>query len=149
MAVRSASGSRISSLALCPGIASDRTQTIRASVADVKFTLLLAIGLVVMVIFLFLRKLWATVIPAIALPISLIGTFGVMHLLNYSIDNLSLMALVIAVGFVVDDAVVMIENVTRHIEKGLPPLQAAHLRSIFEPRQREPLLVPSARIPER
>jgi hydrophobe/amphiphile efflux-1 (HAE1) family protein len=106
-------------------IASDRTQTIRASVADVKFTLLLAIGLVVMVIFLFLRKLWATVIPAIALPISLIGTFGVMHLLNYSIDNLSLMALVIAVGFVVDDAVVMIENVTRHIEKGLPPLQAA------------------------
>lgn len=106
-------------------IASDRTQTIRASVADVKFTLLLAISLVVMVIFLFLRKLWATVIPAIALPISLIGTFGVMHLLNYSIDNLSLMALVVAVGFVVDDAVVMIENITRHIEKGLPPLQAA------------------------
>jgi hydrophobe/amphiphile efflux-1 (HAE1) family protein len=106
-------------------IASDRTQTIRASVTDVQFTLLLAIGLVVMVIFLFLRKLWATVIPAIALPVSLIGTFGVMHLFNYSLDNLSLMALVIAVGFVVDDAIVMIENITRHIEKGLPPLQAA------------------------
>jgi multidrug efflux pump subunit AcrB len=80
---------------------------------------------VVLVIFLFLRKLWATVIPAIALPISLIGTFGVMHLFNYTLDNLSLMALVIAVGFVVDDAIVMIENVTRHIEKGVPPLQAA------------------------
>jgi multidrug efflux pump subunit AcrB len=106
-------------------IASDRTQTIRASVADVQFTLLLTIALVVMVIFLFLRKLWATVIPAMALPISLIGTFGVMHLFKYSLDNLSLMALIIAVGFVVDDAIVMVENVTRHIEKGLPPLQAA------------------------
>src|SRR6202040_2435563 len=106
-------------------IASDRTQTIRASVADVQFTLLLSIALVVMVIFLFLRKLWATVIPAMALPISLIGTFGVMHLFKYSLDNLSLMALIIAVGFVVDDAIVMVENVTRHIEKGLPPLQAA------------------------
>ena len=106
-------------------IVSDRTQTIRASVADVQFTLLLSIALVVMVIFVFLRKLWATVIPAMALPISLIGTFGVMHLFKYSLDNLSLMALIIAVGFVVDDAIVMVENVTRHIEKGLPPLQAA------------------------
>jgi hydrophobe/amphiphile efflux-1 (HAE1) family protein len=106
-------------------IVSDRTQTIRASVADVQFTLLLSIALVVMVIFLFLRKLWATVIPATALPISLIGTFGVMHLFHYSLDNLSLMALIIAVGFVVDDAIVMVENVTRHIEKGLRPLQAA------------------------
>ena len=106
-------------------IVSDRTQTIRASVADVQFTLLLSIALVVMVIFVFLRKLWATVIPAMALPISLIGTFGVMHLFHYSLDNLSLMALIIAVGFVVDDAIVMVENVTRHIEKGLPPLQAA------------------------
>jgi hydrophobe/amphiphile efflux-1 (HAE1) family protein len=106
-------------------IASDRTQTIRASVADVQFTLLLSIALVVTVIFLFLRKLWATVIPAMALPISLIGTFGVMHMFKYSLDNLSLMALIIAVGFVVDDAIVMVENVTRHIERGLPPLQAA------------------------
>jgi hydrophobe/amphiphile efflux-1 (HAE1) family protein len=106
-------------------IVSDRTQTIRASVADVQFTLLLSIALVVLVIFLFLRKLWATVIPAMALPISLIGTFGVMHLFKYSLDNLSLMALIIAVGFVVDDAIVMVENVTRHIEKGLPPMQAA------------------------
>jgi hydrophobe/amphiphile efflux-1 (HAE1) family protein len=106
-------------------IASDRTQTIRASVADVQFTLLLTIGLVVMVIFLFLRKLWATVIPGVAVPISLIGTFGVMHLFKYSLDNLSLMALSIAVGFVVDDAIVMIENITRHIEEGVPPLEAA------------------------
>src|SRR3984893_2011215 len=105
--------------ALKVAIASDRTQTIRASLADVQFTLLLSIALVVMVIFLFLRKLWATVIPAMALPISLIGTFVVMHLFKYSLDNLSLMALIIAVGFVVDDAIVMVENVTRHIEKGL------------------------------
>jgi hydrophobe/amphiphile efflux-1 (HAE1) family protein len=106
-------------------IASDRTQTIRASVADVQFTLLLTIILVVMVIFLFLRKLWATLIPGVAVPISLIGSFAVMHLFKYSLDNLSLMALSIAVGFVVDDAIVMIENITRHIEAGLPPLQAA------------------------
>ena len=106
-------------------IVSDRTQTIRASVADVQFTLLLSIALVVMVIFVFLRKLWATLIPAMALPISLIGTFGVMHLFHYGLDNLSLMALIIAVGFVDDDAIVMVENVARHIEKGLPPLQAA------------------------
>lgn len=106
-------------------IASDRTQTIRASVADVQFTLLLTIVLVVGVIFLFLRNFWATVIPAISVPISLIGTFGVMYLLNYSLDNLSLMGLSIAVGFVVDDAIVMIENISRHIEEGLSPLQAA------------------------
>lgn len=106
-------------------IASDRTQTIRASVADVQFTLLLTIALVVGVIFLFLRNFWATVIPAISVPISLIGTFGVMYLLNYSLDNLSLMGLSIGVHFVVDDAIVMIENISRHIEEGLSPLQAA------------------------
>jgi hydrophobe/amphiphile efflux-1 (HAE1) family protein len=106
-------------------IASDRTQTIRASVADVQFTLLLTIALVVGVIFLFLRNFWATIIPAVSVPISLIGTFGVMYLLNYSLDNLSLMGLSIAVGFVVDDAIVMIENISRHIEEGLSPLQAA------------------------
>ncbi|TYL97759.1 MMPL family transporter [Bradyrhizobium rifense] len=106
-------------------IASDRTQTIRASVADVQFTLLLTIALVVGVIFLFLRNFWATIIPAISVPISLIGTFGVMYLLNYSLDNLSLMGLSIAVGFVVDDAIVMIENISRHIEEGLSPLEAA------------------------
>jgi HAE1 family hydrophobic/amphiphilic exporter-1 len=106
-------------------IVSDRTQTIRASVADVQHTLLLTIALVVGVIFLFLRKLWATVIPAIAVPMSLVGTFMVMYLLGYSLDNLSLMALTIAVGFVVDDAIVMIENIVRHIEAGKSPMQAA------------------------
>ncbi len=106
-------------------IVSDRTQTIRASVADVKFTLLLTIALVVGVIFLFLRKLWATLIPAISVPMSLIGTFAVMYVLGYSLDNLSLMALTIAVGFVVDDAIVMIENIVRHIEGGASPMQAA------------------------
>ena len=106
-------------------IASDRTQTIRASVADVQFTLVLTIALVVGVIFLFLRNVRATLIPAISVPISLIGTFGVMYLLNYSLDNLSLMGLSIAVGFVVDDAIVMIENISRHIEEGLPPFEAA------------------------
>jgi hydrophobe/amphiphile efflux-1 (HAE1) family protein len=106
-------------------IASDRTQTIRASVTDVERTLLLTIALVVGVIFLFLRKLWATVIPAIAVPMSLIGTFMVMYVLGFSLDNLSLMALTIAVGFVVDDAIVMIENIVRHIEKGATPMQAA------------------------
>jgi hydrophobe/amphiphile efflux-1 (HAE1) family protein len=106
-------------------IVSDRTQTIRASVADVKFTLLLTIALVVSVIFIFLRNLWATVIPAVAVPLSLIGTFAVMYVLGYSLDNLSLMALTIAVGFVVDDAVVMIENIARHIEDGATPMEAA------------------------
>jgi len=106
-------------------IVSDRTQTIRASVADVQHTLLLTIALVVGVIFLFLRKFWATVIPAISVPMSLIGTFAVMYVLGYSLDNLSLMALTIAVGFVVDDAIVMIENIVRHIEDGKTPMQAA------------------------
>ena len=106
-------------------IVSDRTQTIRASVADVQNTLLLTIALVVGVIFLFLRKLWATVIPAISVPMSLIGTFAVMYVLGYSLDNLSLMALTIAVGFVVDDAIVMIENIVRHIEEGKTPMEAA------------------------
>jgi len=106
-------------------IVSDRTQTIRASVADVQFTLLLTIALVVGVIALFLRKLWATVIPAVSVPISLVGTFAAMLVLGYSLDNLSLMALTIAVGFVVDDAIVMVENIVRHIEDGATPMQAA------------------------
>jgi multidrug efflux pump len=106
-------------------IISDRTQTIRASVADVQFTLMLTVGLVVMVIFLFLRNFWATVIPAVTVPLSLVGTFAVLYELNYSLDNLSLMALSIAVGFVVDDAVVVIENIVRHLEKGVSPMEAA------------------------
>ncbi|MGY3603063.1 MULTISPECIES: efflux RND transporter permease subunit [unclassified Bradyrhizobium] len=106
-------------------IAADRTTTIRAAVADVQFTLMLTVALVVMVIFLFLRNLWATVIPAVTVPLSLIGTFAVLYVLGYSLDNLSLMALSIAVGFVVDDAVVVIENIVRHLEKGLTPMQAA------------------------
>ncbi|OJZ16938.1 MAG: multidrug transporter subunit MdtC [Thiobacillus sp. 63-78] len=104
---------------------SDRTVTIRASVADVEFSLLLAVALVVMVIYLFLRKVPATIIPSLAVPISLVGTFGVMYLAGFSINNLTLMALTIATGFVVDDAIVVIENVTRHIEEGEPPLDAA------------------------
>ena len=104
----------------------DRTETIRASVEDVEFTLALAIGLVVFVIYLFLRSARATLIPAIALPLSLIGTFGVMALCGYSLDNLSLMALTVATGFVVDDAIVMIENVVRYIEEGYSPLEAAY-----------------------
>ncbi len=104
---------------------SDRTTTIRASVADVQNTLLLTIALVVGVIFLFLHKLWATVIPGVSVPMSLIGTFAVMYVLGFSLDNLSLMALTIAVGFVVDDAIVMIENIVRHIEEGKTPMEAA------------------------
>ena len=106
-------------------VISDRTQTIRASVADVQFTLVLTVGLVVMVIFIFLRNFWATVIPAITVPLSLIGTFAVLYELGYSLDNLSLMALSIAIGFVVDDAVVVIENIVRHLEEGLSPMEAA------------------------
>jgi hydrophobe/amphiphile efflux-1 (HAE1) family protein len=106
-------------------ILSDRTQTIRASVADVQFTLILTIGLVVMVIFIFLRNLWATIIPSVTVPLALVGTFALMYVLGYSLDNLSLMALTIAVGFVVDDAIVMLENIHRHIEDGLAPLEAA------------------------
>lgn len=106
-------------------VVTDRTQTIRASVNDVEFTLVLTIGLVVMVIFLFLRNLKATIIPSVTVPLSLIGTFAVMYLMGYSLDNLSLMALTIATGFVVDDAIVMVENIVRYIEQGDTPLQAA------------------------
>jgi multidrug efflux pump len=115
--------------ALPPGIkleiSADRTQTIRASVNDVQRTLLLAMVLVVAVIYLFLRNARATFIPAVALPLSLIGTFGIMNALDYGLDNLSLMALTVASGFVVDDAIVMIENVVRYIEQGVAPLEAA------------------------
>src|ERR1700758_1879123 len=106
-------------------ILTDRTTTIRASVQDVEFELMLAIGLVVMVVFLFLRNLSATVIPSVAVPLSLIGTFGVMYLLGYSLNNLTLMALTISTGFVVDDAIVMIENIDRYLEMGDSPLDAA------------------------
>ncbi|HWG60062.1 MAG TPA: multidrug efflux RND transporter permease subunit [Candidatus Acidoferrales bacterium] len=106
-------------------VAEDRTTTIRASVDDIQITLLITVFLVIMVIFIFLRSVWATVIPAVAVPVSLIGTFGVMYLFGYSVDNLSLMALAIVTGFVVDDAIVVIENVTRYLEAGLSPLQAA------------------------
>ena len=106
-------------------ILTDRTNTIRASVADVQFELMLTVGLVVMVIFLFLRNVSATIIPSIAVPLSLVGTFGVMYMLGYSLNNLTLMALTISTGFVVDDAIVMIENITRYIEEGDTPLQAA------------------------
>jgi multidrug efflux pump len=103
----------------------NRTTTIRASVKEIEFTLLLTVSLVVMVIFLFLRNVWATIIPSIAVPLSIIGTFGVMYLLHYSLDNLSLMALAICTGFVVDDAIVVIENITRYLEEGDSPLRAA------------------------
>src|SRR5579862_3591361 len=103
----------------------DRTQTIRASIRDVEITLFIAVVLVVLVVFAFLRDVWSTFIPSVAVPLSLIGTFGVMYLLGYSIDNLSLMALTISTGFVVDDAIVVIENITRYLEQGLSPLAAA------------------------
>ncbi|WP_122687654.1 MdtB/MuxB family multidrug efflux RND transporter permease subunit [Pseudomonas viridiflava] len=106
-------------------VLTDRTQTIRASVTDVQHELLIAIVLVVLVTFLFLRRLSATIIPSIAVPLSLVGTFGVMYLAGFSINNLTLMALTIATGFVVDDAIVMLENISRHIEEGETPLQAA------------------------
>jgi multidrug efflux pump len=106
-------------------ILTDRTNTIRASVADVQFEMMLTVALVVMVMFLFLRNLSATIIPSVAVPLSLVGTFGVMYLLGYSLDNLSLMALTISTGFVVDDAIVMIENISRYLEEGDPPLEAA------------------------
>jgi len=106
-------------------ILTDRTTTIRASVADVQFSLMLTIVLVVLVIFLFLRSVRATIIPSFAVPLSIVGTFGVMYLLGYSLNNLSLMALTISTGFVVDDAIVMIENISRYIEEGESPLQAA------------------------
>ncbi len=106
-------------------VVSDRTQTIRDSVADVQFEMLLAVALVVMVTFVFLRSLTATLIPSVVVPLSLVGTFGIMYLAGFSINNLTLMALTIATGFVVDDAIVMIENIARHIEEGETPLQAA------------------------
>jgi HAE1 family hydrophobic/amphiphilic exporter-1 len=107
------------------GVLSDRTQTIRASVHDVQFTLLLTIALVVAVIFVFLRSLWATIIPSVTVPLSLLGAFALMWAAGYTLDNLSLMALTISVGFVVDDAIVMLENITRYIEEGEEPLAAA------------------------
>jgi multidrug efflux pump len=108
-------------------IANDRTTTIRASLHDTEITLLIAVALVTLVVFLFLRNGRATLIPAIAVPVSIIGTFGAMYLLGYSLDNLSLMALTVATGFVVDDAIVVLENISRHIEDGMPRLQAALL----------------------
>ncbi len=106
-------------------VVSDRTETIRASVRDVEISLLISVLLVVLVVFLFLREVWATIIPSVAVPLSLLGTFGVMSLLGYSIDNLSLMALTISTGFVVDDAIVVIENITRYLEMGMKPFDAA------------------------
>src|SRR5690349_13073075 len=105
----------------------DRTTTIRASVRDIQYTLIISIILVVLVVFVFLRNLRATMIPSVAVPLSLIGTFGVMYLLDYSVDNLSLMALAISTGFVVDDAIVVIEDITRHLEMGIPPVRAAFM----------------------
>ncbi|PZD67648.1 efflux RND transporter permease subunit [Pantoea ananatis] len=106
-------------------ILSDRTQTIRASISDVQFELMLSIALVVMVTFLFLRNVAATLIPSVAVPLSLVGTFGVMYLAGFSLNNLSLMALTIATGFVIDDAIVVVENISRRLEAGEPPLEAA------------------------
>jgi hydrophobe/amphiphile efflux-1 (HAE1) family protein len=110
---------------LAVSVVSDRTQTIRASVNEVQFTLILTTGLVVLVVLLFLRSIRITLIPAVTVPLSLIATFGVMYVLGYSLNNLSLMALTIAVGFVIDDAIVMVENVARHVEAGLSPVDAA------------------------
>ncbi len=106
-------------------VAIDRTTTIRASVHDVEISLIISILLVIFVVFAFLRNVWATIIPSVAVPLSLIGTFGVMYLCHYSVDNLSLMALTISTGFVVDDAIVVIENISRHIENGMKPYEAA------------------------
>ena len=105
----------------------DRTLTVRASVRDIEFTLIISVILVVLVVFVFLRNLRSTIIPSVAVPLSLVGTFGVMYLLGYSLDNLSLMALAISTGFVVDDAIVVLENVNRHLEQGITPVQAAFL----------------------
>ena len=106
-------------------VAVDRTTTIRSSVHDVEISLIVSVCLVVLVVFLFLREVWATIIPSIAVPLSLVGTFGIMYLVGYTIDNLSLMALTISTGFVVDDAIVVIENITRYIEMGMTPFDAA------------------------
>ena len=120
----------------------DLTTAINASVADVEFELMLTVALVVMVIFLFLRNFYATIIPSMAVPLSLVGTFGVMYALGYSLDNLSLMALTISTGFVVDDAIVMIENISRYLEDGDTPMQAAS-------RARSRSASPSSRSPSR
>ena len=106
-------------------VENDRSTTIRTSVRDVEISLIISVVLVVLVVFLFLREVWATIIPSVAVPLSLVGTFGVMYLLGYSIDNLSLMALTISTGFVVDDAIVVIENITRYLEEGMKPFEAA------------------------
>jgi multidrug efflux pump len=106
-------------------IGQDRTTTIRASVHDVEYTLLISVALVILVVFFFLRNIWATLIPGVAVPLSLLGTFGAMYLLGYTLDNLSLMALTISTGFVVDDAIVVIENITRHLERGMSAMKAA------------------------
>jgi multidrug efflux pump len=103
----------------------DRTITIRESVHEVEIALVLSIILVVLVVFIFLRNLRTTFIPSVAVPVSLVGTFGVMYLAGYSLDNLSLMALAVATGFVVDDAIVVIENITRYLEQGKTPMEAA------------------------
>ena len=108
-------------------IANDRSTTIRASLHDTEMTLLIAVVLVTLVVFLFLRNVRATLIPAVAVPVSIIGTFGAMYLLGFSLDNLSLMALTVSTGFVVDDAIVVLENISRHIEAGMPRVQAALL----------------------
>src|SRR5947209_14904259 len=106
-------------------ISQDRTATIRASVHDVEYNLLISIALVILVVFIFLRNTWATIIPGIAVPLSLLGTFGAMYLLGYTLDTLSLMALTVSTGFVVDDAIVVIENISRYLEEGVAPFQAA------------------------
>ena len=106
-------------------VVADRTTTIRSSVRDVEISLMISVMLVVLVVFLFLREIWATIIPSVAVPLSLVGTFGVMYLMGYTIDNLSLMALTISTGFVVDDAIVVIENITRYLEIGMRPFEAA------------------------
>src|SRR5262249_857937 len=108
-------------------VAMDRTTTIRASVRDIQITMLISITLVILVVFVFFRSARTTFIPSIAVPVSLIGTCGVMYLLGYSIDNLSLMALTVATGFVVDDAIVVIENIARHLEAGMTAMQATIL----------------------
>jgi multidrug efflux pump len=105
----------------------DRTTTIRAAIHDVELTLVISVILVILVVFIFLRNYWATLIPSVAVPLSLVGTFGVMYLCGYSLDNLSLMALTVSTGFVVDDAIVVIENIMRHLEEGIPPFEAAML----------------------
>ena len=107
------------------GVILDRTPTIRASIHDVEITLVISIALVVLVVFIFLRNAWATAIPSVAVPLSLVGTFGVMYMVGYTLDNLSLMALTISTGFVVDDAIVVIENITRYLEQGMKPMEAA------------------------